>query len=323
MILARYALPREKRGIDSHDLQRLLEVLSSVKDSTGKCAVFTALSISANPDFDRMKSSGYGQYHYELLADTWRNLPGYEGVAELWSQAISNRLIVPQFHGREHLNVNVLMANLANSDPHTLMAFEEDSYCGISSRPYPTVDYVAAFQFAEFSENRQLETIVTDGLNCFEKVFGFRARHFAAPGAREHRSLSKVLKDGGVQFLDTDMIVHEHQGNGKYTRRLNFTGNKTQWGQTYLVRNCVYEPTPGDNFDWVEYCIEQISNAFFFNKPAIISTHRVNFVGRIDPSHGAKGLADLSRLLKRIMVRWPNVEFLTTTELGDLVSSNK
>lgn len=304
---------------DKNDLVHLFDTLTKIKDSTGKHPVLTALAIPANPDFESMRKTGYQHYRYELVTEIWKRMPEYDGVKELWHTGISQRLLVPQFHGREHLNVKVLMKNLSQADPETIAAMSESSYCGITSRPFPTIDYVAAFQFTDFSENEKLKEIVVDGLNCFENVFGFRARHFAAPGAREHHTLAKALKEGGIDYLDTDMINNEHQGNGRYKRSIHFTGSVNALNQTFLVRNCVYEPSPGDNIDWINYCLDQIAIAFFWNKPAIVSTHRVNFAGHIDPAHRARGLNDLEQLLKKIVKRWPEVEFLTTNELGDLI----
>ncbi len=304
---------------DKDDLTQLLDTLSGIKDSQGKHPVLTALAIPANPDFEWMRRTGYHEYRYELVTEIWKRMPEYDGVKDLWQQGISERLLFPQFHGREHLNVKVLMQNLSQADPETMAVMTESSYCGITSRPFPTIDYVAAFQFTDFSENETLKEIIRDGLNCFENVFGFRAQHFAAPGAREHQTLAKGLKEGGVEYIDTDLLTNEHQGQGRYKRSIHFTGSVNALNQIYFVRNCVYEPSPGDNIDWISYCLQQIAIAFFWNKPAIISTHRVNFAGHIDPAHRARGLQDLDQLLRKIVKRWPAVEFLTTNELGDLI----
>jgi len=307
---------------DKNDLTQLFEVLHSVKDKKGLPAVFTAMTLPANPDFDRIIQNGYRSYQYELLYETWEKLPGYEGMKEIWQQGINNRLIYPQFHGREHLNVKVLMEALQSGDKETLACFENRSYSAISTRLYPTINVVAAFDFDHFEENEMLKEIVLDGLNAFEKVFGFRALHFAAPGAREHRCIAESLHKGGILFLDSDMLRTEHQGIGKYKWSIDYTGKKNKFGQIYLVRNVVFEPSPNDGIDWVGYCIQQIDIAFKWNKPAIISTHRVNFAGHIEPSNREKGLNQLGNLLKEIIKRWPEIEFMTTVELGELIRAS-
>jgi hypothetical protein len=306
---------------DANDLTHLYDTLSSVKDKNNNPAVFTALFIPANPDFEKMQKDNFQEYSYELISETWKKIPGYENVHNLWNEGIGKKLILPQFHGREHLNVKVLMELLRRRDKEVLECFKNKSFGAISTVPYSTIRYVAAFEFDYFAENEDLKQIATDGLDAFEQVFGFRAKHFAAPGAREHRALSEVLHKGGIKYIDSDMIRNEHQGNGKFKKTIDFTGKRNNYNQLYIVRNCVFEPDPSDNIDWVNYCMKQIEIAFSWNKPANISSHRVNFAGHIDPLNRTKGLILLRELLKKIVNRWPDVEFMTTVELGDLIAS--
>jgi len=65
--------------------------------------------------------------------------------------------------------------------------------------------------------------------------------------------------------------------------------------------------------------MKQIEAAFLWNKPAIISSHRVNFCGHIDENNRKKGLTSLKQLLDEIVKRWPDVEFMSADELGDTI----
>ena len=56
--------------------------------------------------------------------------------------------------------------------------------------------------------------------------------------------------------------------------------------------------------------MKQISAAFRWGKPAIISTHRVNFVGSISPYNREKGLRELKKLINAILKKWSDVEFM-------------
>jgi hypothetical protein len=103
----------------------------------------------------------------------------------------------------------------------------------------------------------------------------------------------------------------------------NYTGKKNKLGQTYLVRNCVFEPTEERSVDWVPFCMKQIEAAFRWNLPANISSHRVNFCGHIEPKNREVGLKKLHQLLKAVVKRWPDVEFMSSRELGDLITSGK
>ena len=94
-------------------------------------------------------------------------------------------------------------------------------------------------------------------------------------------------------------------------------------GQIIITRNCGFEPSDNSKSDWVDSCLADIKNAFYWNKPAVVSTHRVNYVSGIVEKNGVSGIIELSKLLKRIIKIWPDVEFITSNELGDLIKESK
>jgi hypothetical protein len=89
--------------------------------------------------------------------------------------------------------------------------------------------------------------------------------------------------------------------------------------QVYLTRNCVFEPSQNLNRDSVSDCLKNISNAFLWRKPAIITAHRLNFIGNIVESNRTKNLASLDELFVKILKKWPGVEFMTSDGLGRLI----
>jgi hypothetical protein len=87
--------------------------------------------------------------------------------------------------------------------------------------------------------------------------------------------------------------------------------------QVYFIRNCFFEPSLDTRFDWIEDCLRRIKIIFFWGKPAIIGTHRINFMGSLNEENRKKNLKDFSVLLKLILETWPDVEFTTTDRLGE------
>jgi hypothetical protein len=75
------------------------------------------------------------------------------------------------------------------------------------------------------------------------------------------------------------------------------------------------------DYDWVNHCLQQINNAFKMHKPAIISTHRVNFIGSLDISNRARNLVLFKKLLNNILKEWSTVEFLSSDQLGHLIEN--
>ncbi len=307
------------------DLEMLYKALRSVSDKNGRHAVFTPFAMPCNINFEKMAETGYSKYHYELLPETYEKLsemqPGaYRGTWDLWREGIDRGMMVPLFHGREHINLKLFEEKLANGDKEVLVALKNRSFTSISSGEYETISPMAAFDFWELEENERFKEVIRDGLNAFEKVYGYRSNHFNPPGGREHPVIHSTLKECGVKYIDTPFIKNEHQGKGRYKKVFNYTGKQNSEGQTYLVRNVVFEPTEDRGVKWVDYTLQQIEAAFGWNRPAIISSHRVNFCGHIDTENRREGIETLEELLQKIVKRWPDVEFMAANELGDLIS---
>ena len=58
------------------------------------------------------------------------------------------------------------------------------------------------------------------------------------------------------------------------------------------------------------------------NRPAIISSHRVNYVGFLDERNRDKNLKLLKTLLDKILNKWPDVEFLSSDEMGLIINEH-
>lgn len=305
------------------DLNMLLETLRSVTDKNGRHAVFTAYAVPCNINFEKLEQTGYRKYHYEILPQTFQKKEtedpeNYSGAWKLWKEGIEKGLIVPQFHGREHINLKVFEEKLAQNDSQLLTQLQNRSFTTISNTNQKTISPLAAFDFWAFKDNKQFHRIIKDGLNKFEEVFGYRAQNFTPPAYSAHPILYSTLQENSIRFVDTALIANNHQGNGKYKRQFNYTGKKEN-GLYKMVRNVVFEPTDDRGVDWPSYAMQQIEAAFRWNRPAIISSHRVNFCGHIDPKNREKGLGSLKELLKKITKRWPEVEFMAANELGQLI----
>jgi len=307
------------------DLEMLFDTLRSVKDSKGNHAVFTPFAMPCNLDFEKIAESGFREFHNELLPVTFEKLSeqqpeAYDGAWKLWQQGMDEGLMVPQFHGREHLNLKVFEEMLAKRDPQVMIPLKNRSYTGFTDSGYSSIAEMAAFDFWKAEENERLGEIIREGLNAFEKVYGYRSVHFTPPVYNIHPGQYPVLKECGIRYIDTALVKKEHRGEGQYKTVLNYTGKRNSEGQYFIVRNVVFEPIEERGIDWITFTEKQIEAAFRWNRPAIISSHRVNFCGHIDPDNRKKGLEALRTLLNRITKRWPEVEFMAANELGDLVS---
>jgi predicted glycosyl hydrolase (DUF1957 family) len=156
------------------------------------------------------------------------------------------------------------------------------------------------------------------GLDLFEEQFGFKSKSFIANNYVWANELNETLKDYGIEHFQTmkyQLLPNEKNYKKEMIRRP--FGSKNDIGQTYSPRNCAFEPTEFDH-DHL-YTLKQIDRAFLYKKPAIISTHRINFVGGLDKRKRNENLLELDKLLKKIIERWPEVKFLSTDQLHEYI----
>ncbi len=305
----------------SEDLENLFHVLGNSKNAHGTSPVFTAMTIVANPDFTKIKESKFSNYFFEPFTETLKRYPGCEKSFELWKEGMKNKLFVPQLHGREHLNVWSWMRALQNNVTNTRLAFDEGLW---SFAPDETnagyTYYQQAFNLKERSEIEQHKIIIKSGLELFEKLFGYKATYFVPPNALINNKLNATLYQGGIKFRSTSTIQREPIGDGIFKKRLHYLGQKEKNGIRYIIRNCTFEPNL-KGVDWVNNCLAEINTAFKWKNPAIITTHRVNYIGALNKSNRDYGLQQLNLLLQSIIKKWPDVEFMTTAQLGELMVS--
>ena len=91
--------------------------------------------------------------------------------------------------------------------------------------------------------------------------------------------------------------------------------------QKHLVGNCSFEPSIYPNIDTVNHCMKEIDTAFKWHKPATISSHRVNYIGSLHAANRSNSLKSLALLLNNILNKWPDVEFITSDKLGNIIGN--
>lgn len=311
------------------DLEELYNVLLQFKDSTGRHPVMTGVNVVANPIFDKIKESGYTEYIYEPYTETCKHYKDHDRVYDLWKNGIEERLFVPIFHGREHLNVQRWLRALRAGNKSTLLAFDcgvTGIYNGINNEPIP--EFQAAFDIDTTDDLPYQKEVIKTGLDLFEQLYGYRSKYFVPTNGPFNNTLEKDLYEHGVKYINTGKKQKEPLGNGQYKINTRFIGDKNQYGQIYITRNCFFEPSSSGfekpaNTDWINNCLKEIEIAFRWRKPAVISSHRVNYIGYLHPENRERSLKQLSELLGKMLKRWPDIEFMTSSELGDLITSKK
>jgi hypothetical protein len=303
------------------DLEFLLETLDKHQNKNGDTPKFTTNMVMGNPNFEKIEADNFQQYHKRSFLDSYQYY-NQEDLKPLWFQGIDHKLIQAQFHAREHFNVQLWMGDLRNGNHDTQLAFDHHFF-GLktkTSSPYQT-NYLAAYRAESELELKVINTILTEGLKEFEQIFGFKSQSFIACNYVWPKEIEQTLLNDGVNAIQSQrgQVMPQLNRDGKPKIKHHYTGRKNKLNQVYTVRNVLFEPFENEKIDWVNQAMNDINNAFIWGKPAIVSTHRINYVSQMSIKHRDKNLKMLNQLLKKILIRWPEVEFMSSDELYKII----
>jgi hypothetical protein len=222
----------------------------------------------------------------------------------------------PQFHGREHLNIEVLERKLRACEKELLVNLENCSLAALSQEPsMPGVGFTHAFGVWDRSEVGRHRDIIVDGLRLFQQTFGFASTTFTPPAQKIHPDLYPLLDSLGIQGIFKPRWCSRRIDRHDHVTEVNLFERKKRYRHLSLVRNVVFEPTDTNSKCSVQIAIDQVAAAFHWRRPAVISSHRVNFCGHISEENRVCGLRALKSLLKEIVRRWPDVQFISADQL--------
>lgn len=310
------------------DLEELYDVLMSFKDSKGHFPCITANFAVANPKFDAIDYEN-DKYEYELFTDTYLQYYGCNNIVPLIKKGIEIKCFYPQLHTREHLNVIRWMKDLKNGSEYTIKAFNKrmigigrsfckDNYFG----------YMDAFNYDNYEELILLKNVLSDSVHIFKSVFGFNPTSIVPPCYVWDENVEQIISRLGIKHIQTQEwqnIYSKATGTQKKKRKIHYTGEyNSKNDMLYTVRNCSFEPSiVKDSTNSINECMIEIDNSFKNKKPAIINSHRLNYIGGIDKSNRKRGLDSLYKLLKEIQRRYPDALFISSTELFNIIGKER
>lgn len=302
------------------DVSCLLETLSSVKTREGQSPKLTANFVVSNPDFKKMQEFELSKYFFEPISETYNRLTGHDKVLSIINQGMSENLVLPQFHGRDHINVP-LWLELIKTNKDFKLAFDLGLW-GLSKDVYPKMEKSIQATYDSLDID-YCNTSIQEGLTLFEIIFGFKSKSFIANNYIWPTEIENILFNGGVmhiQGMNYHLLPLNNNKNYHNKERI-YLGYRNNLGMTYGVRNCSFEPIAcNDNSDKTLF---QIKNAFLLKKPAIINTHRINFSGGMNKVIRDKNLNEFKNLIKNIVLKWPDVKFMTSAELGNYLNESR
>lgn len=306
---------------NEEDLSLLFEVLTSVKDSLGNHAKITANACMANPDFKKIAATDFTDFFYEPFFETIQRRSDGRKILNLWHDGIKNRIFVPQLHGREHVNALAWLDELRHGNHILLKAFEVESW-GVPYKSYlkqRRKNLMAALDIygidGEFEFQKKW---IEDSVKIFESYFGYKSTTFIPPAYTWHYNLGPTFIENGIEAIQGISLHFEPnlKNWGKFRKsRIQINGNKDKFGLFRIARNAFFEPFSNAEKDWVNSCFQRIEFAFKSNQPAIIGSHRINFIGSLDQRNRDNHLKQLKKLLTLIRDKYPDIIFMSSNEL--------
>lgn len=297
---------------NSFDISNLSSTLRKYKDKNGKHPIVTTNFIMQNPCIDKDSEICFKNF-YEL----------YENKDEMLSAikaAEKEHLIDIELHGLIHFNLQKIKQDKSNFQRDCLKL----GTIGMGGGQYDGMDTfnVDKTQYGDSVDIKKANDI-------FKETFGRPANSFIFP--------CYVFLKQDILSLNRENIYNLQSGlfqnipvsgkNREYKKRLHYMGQKTD--KTMLTtRNCFFEPVSylaqGRPIqECIDRCMAEIKKAFDNKKPAIICCHRMNFASSLSKDIAKKSISAFDELLSEITKTFKDVEFLSSTELFNLIRNNK
>lgn len=306
----------------NRDIQQLTDILTTFRDKNDNYPIFTLNFILGNPDFEEIKRCNYEKYSFKPFYITYKEYPDHSEALDLIKFGIEKKVFESEFHGREHVNVERWLRHLKLQNTHANSAFNENCFFfKTESSLSQGKSIFAAFDLDRHNYATTIKNSLKEGFELFMDLFQKEPKSLIAPNYIWNENVEILAKDFGFSTIQGTKYQNLPViGDSSYKRVYRYTGKQSSRGLYNTVRNCYFEPSSNlDRNKTVSVALKQIENAFYWNTPAIISTHRLNYLGYLNPKNRETNLELLSTLLGAILKKWPDVEFVSSTELANIL----
>jgi hypothetical protein len=304
-------------------METLFQVLEQYRDSHGHHPAFQAGYVTGNPDYDRMKSEDFREYHPLFLPDFPMMWQRGEVIAKA-CEGMERGVWQPVFHGASHFNASRWLQRLA-TDADTRRSAEDGCFLGDGTS--------GDFEFGPETDRAFIHVLIREGLAAFRRSFGFAPAAAIFPAYYWPHEAEEVLVREGVTILHGKNCHICQQDaieriRGKLYNLLGMKDSAKVWqiatgdyrpdiGLRYLARNVFFEPYLESSWhkrqpkETIAAAIAAVENAWDRGEPAVVITHRINYVGL----HGETGrsLDCLDGLLRALTARY-DVRFISDVE---------
>jgi len=295
------------------DLLRLGELIDGYKNRP----TFNTYVVLENPDFERILEYKCDGFYSMDLFDSYEYYYG-QNNKNTWSDLTSNNLFFPQLHSGLHLNKELWLNDLnlyKDKDVYNALRLNTTIVRqGTSSRNHK--HYLASFHNFSIKDLVDKKIRLEQDILKFKLLFNMDTKTFTPPNYVFPKSLFPVLKKNNIKSLQCGKyLLFPNKKNGKLKSNRLLIRSKFSNVKVHK-RNVSFEPILYRNTNkCVDNTLQQISNVFQRNHPAIISTHRINYCSNHLKGKDPVGLSALKILINKINSIWPDVRYMTSDEL--------
>ena len=291
---------------DAERLDWLARLFAEFRNSAGRSPVLTLGMVLAVPAGGDAKN-----YQRVLLSDQ-----RFSEILSAVRRGIDLGVFSAQLHGMEHYWPPALLAAAATDERVRNWLYQsavprtEDLPAPLQSR------WTDASTLPSRSLPRDaIDAAVREEAAAFAAIFGAPARVVVPPTFIWDDRVEEAWAAAGIEVVVTPGRRYEGRDGAGAPDRAGATiynGDTGAGNLIYVVRDDYFEPKLGHG---AERGLEAVVRKARTGRPTLLETHRFNFVAEIGAAQAA--VAELGRMLRLVVDRFPDVLFMSTLELAE------
>jgi hypothetical protein len=294
-------------------LRNVAAVLQSFSDGAGRHPVMTLGIILEVPDTERMAGEGLATYRAQRLDDA-----RFGPLRRVLQEGTEAAVFAPQLHGQCHYWPPALMA--AARDDTGVRAW-------LTGPPMPQTENLpshlqtrwvdASHLPSRALDAAQIAAAVEEEAATYQKILGGSPEVAVPTTFVWNRDVEDAWKKAGVDVVITPgqrATSRDAAGRPAGVDRRMLTGDVSDAGQCYLVRDVYFEPALGHSEQrLVDGLVERTRQG----RACLVEMHRFNFLNQMDQT-----LKTLRAAIEASLDRYPDLRFTTPLELARAIGQH-
>ena len=292
-------------------LTAIIDTLKGFQDSAGRHPVMTIGLILGIPDAAALREHGLDRYRRITLDD-----PRYRSLLETLNHGAQQGALSLQLHGLEHLSPTSFMKMAEDPQGEVRQWLEEGDGSDTETLPsHLQSRWIDSTKLPSGAiEPAEIQSAVREEMATYARIFGAPPEVVVPPTFIWNAEVERQWAQHGARIVVTPgrrYTGRNARGQPAGIDRTMLNGEAGEGGATYVVRDIYFEPSYGHR---AEPTLEAIRKHHQLGRPALLETHRFNFIG--DEEKREHALQETRNLLAAVLREFPTVRFIDTATLG-------